>query len=209
MEALGDRIRALGERASRLEARRDMITERISQFEQEIAQCESEDLLLDQVVRLFRHMLQLYVYSYAESFGDVITEGLQSVFADQDLTFRIDVIEKRGKIHVQFVTTHNGIEGDVLQSFGGGVSAIQSLLLRVMVLLRAGLAPYLFLDESLAALSKEYVPSAGEFLRALCHELGVNILLVTHQQDFLDYADRAYRAVWSEDTQSTVLRKIR
>lgn len=159
-----------------------------------------EDLLVQQhVSELFKHLLQKYIYAYSETFSTLVTDGMQKVFEDLDVQMNIEVVHRRNKVAVDFVTTHEGYSGDVLKSFGGGIASIQSLLLRTLVLLKAGMSPYLFLDESLAALSASYVPNCATFLSNLCKEFGLNILLVTHQQDFIDHADHVYRAVLKGD----------
>jgi ABC-type iron transport system FetAB ATPase subunit len=119
---------------------------------------------------------------------------LQAIFHDQDIAFEIVVGQKNGKVWIDFETLQNGVRGQALQSFGGGVASVESLLLRLLVLLKTGLSKYLILDESLAALSEHYVDEAGQFIRRMSEELGVNVLLITHNKAFLDHAHTAYQA---------------
>ena len=51
----------------------------------------------------------------------------------------------------------------------------------------------LVLDETFAHVSEEYLEPLGQFLRQVVDRTGVQILLVTHQDTFLDYADKAYK----------------
>lgn len=171
----------------------------VQRVDKELARLRAEELVMEQVSTLFRYLMKKEIYEHAERFSDVITQGLVTIFHDQHLSFRVEVEEKRGKVSVKFLTMESDHEGDPLKAFGGGVAAIESLLLRLMVLKRQGLAPYLFLDESLAALSEEYVPVAAMFLKEICKRFGVNLLLITHNKAFQDYADHVYVAVPESD----------
>lgn len=53
----------------------------------------------------------------------------------------------------------------------------------------------MILDEPLGMLSAEYQPAAGELLRKLAHELGIQIIVVSHNPEMLESADRAYELV--------------
>jgi DNA repair ATPase RecN len=183
---------AVTERARKVETTYSMLQDREKDLVDEIDTLRDEDVLLQKVAELFKFLLNKYVYEYAESFSQIVTEGLQTIYHDQDVAFDIEVEQKRGKVYANFVTEQNGVRANPLESFGGGVSSVVSLLMRVLVLLKADKARYLILDEALAALSTEYIESCGQFLRKLCEELDVNILLVTHNPDFLDQCDNAY-----------------
>jgi ABC-type thiamine transport system ATPase subunit len=103
------------------------------------------------------------------------------------------VEEKRGKINVSFITVQDSVEGKALDSFGGAVSTVQSILLRLSIILRRGLKPILLLDESLPAFDPGYIHLMAEFLSTLCKNMGVNILLVTHNPNLVDAAHQSYR----------------
>ncbi len=51
----------------------------------------------------------------------------------------------------------------------------------------------LVLDETFAHVSAEYLAAVGEFLQEIKDKTGVQILMVTHQEELVDYADKVYR----------------
>lgn len=189
-----NKYEALLRRSDRISATHDVLVKQEQTYQKEIQDSRDEILVLEKVEELFKYLLDKYVHKYAESFSEIVTEGLQTIFHDQDIAFDVAVNQKRGKVWVDFETVQEGVRGQSLQSFGGGVSSVQSLLLRLLVLLKKKLARYLILDESLAALSSDYVPNAGEFIKKMCEELNINVLLITHNESFLEYADTAYEA---------------
>ena len=127
----------------------------------------------------------------------LLTEGLQAVFPDQNLSVVPKVELQRGKVAVDLTTTqvHGGttIEGGCNDAFGGAVTTIQSVLLRIFVLLKRGLRPVLLMDETLPAFDGNYVHNIGAFLSLVSKRLGVDILLVTHNPALVEAGDRVYR----------------
>ena len=69
---------------------------------------------------------------------------------------------------------------------------VQSVLLRIIVLLRRDMRPLLLLDESLPAFDAHYVTNMGRFLSLLCKRVGMDILLVSHNPALVEAADKAY-----------------
>jgi len=192
-DQFGSRMATLSDRVARVQARHTLLGEREVSLTEELEHLETDLKVLDKVSELFKHLVERHVNAYADNFSALVTEGLQAIYHDQDVAFDIVVGQKRGKVDVSFLTSQAGRDGDPLQSFGGGVASVESLLLRILVLLKTGMARYLFLDESLAALSVEYVDTCGEFLRKLCERFDVNVLLVTHNDGFLEHATVAYK----------------
>jgi ABC-type dipeptide/oligopeptide/nickel transport system ATPase component len=139
------------------------------------------------------------VLDHVKSIEKVVSEGLRTIFADQDLSFEAEVSQRYNKIAIDFVIRQDNdrvpVRGHPLVSFGGGPASIASLILRVIAMLRLKRWPFLALDETLAAVSDDYIDQTGLFLRKLSETTGIAILLVTHKQAFLDHAVVAYRGV--------------
>ena len=194
MDELEDKYELLRKRAESVRTKRQLLEENRQNYKDELKQLRHDKKVLKRVEELYKYLLDRYVNQYAESISGIVTEGLSSIFHDQDLEFGIEVSQKHGKVWVEFLTTKGAKTASALDSFGGGIVAVESLLLRILILLKTGLARYLILDESLASLSSEYVENCGNFVRKMCSELDVDLLLVTHNQDFVEYADTAYKA---------------
>lgn len=192
LDGLDERFEDVKSRSSRLENRRDMIESTLFDLQQEVDRLEHDILRLKKTEKLFQHLLDEYVHSYAESFSSIVTEGLQTIFYDQDLSFDVRVDQKRSKVYIEFITKRGKKEGQALESFGGGVAAVESLLMRILVILKTGLSRTLVLDESLASLSEEYIETMSSFLRTLSDNLDMDILLITHNRLFSKHADTAY-----------------
>lgn len=128
----------------------------------------------------------------------LVTQGLHTIF-DEDISFAL-VPGVRAKSPVVDLVVRSRmddgtiVETDVLSARGGGLSAVVGFLLRlVILLLRRKPDTPLFLDETFAHVSAEYVPRLIEFLKDLVAKTGVQIILVTHDESYLDAADVVYR----------------
>lgn len=189
----------VADRISRIEGARDRCVASKIQLESEISGLIHHIELLSKSSEAIRSILQNLVDDEKDGIRDIITEGLKAIYEDQDLSMRINTSVKRGKVNIDF-NVYDGlknVEGNILDSFGGGVANIVSLLFRFITIMRLGLRKFIVLDESLLNISSSgaddyYVDNTGKFLKSLCAKTGFDVLLVTHQPKFLDYADTAY-----------------
>lgn len=181
-------------------------------MELEVIRLEGEQEILDRVGDLFRVLIDREVIDNANTAQELLTEGLQAIFDDLDLAVRAAVDVKHGKVSVELLTVQTQTDGSKTEgaptdAYGGSVSTVQSVLLRIVVLTRRGLRPLLLLDESLGAVAEHYVPRVGQFLALLCERLGLDILAVSHNPVLVEAANCAYR-IQKKDGQAT-LKRIR
>lgn len=155
---------------------------------------------------LFKQWLEDSIEKNVSSMADLATVGLNYIISDQSLTFSINQEHKYNRVAMKFRVVQDGIEGDPLASFGGGAAVVISLILRLCVMQRLKMSNLLILDESMVALANQYVPMAGEFMRQLSEKTGINILMVTHNQEFLTHAHTAYEG---DKTGSLKLKKLK
>ncbi len=188
----------LRSRLSKAEGLRDAAARRVEKTKDEVRDLEGQEEVLDLVSNLFRTLIDNEVTENVQAVEKLLTEGLQTIFEDMDLQVKANVEVLRGKVSVELLTVQKQAdgtetEGTSLDAYGGSVSAVQSVLMRVIVLLKRDLRPLLLLDESLGAVADHYVPNVGKFLSLLCDRLGMDVLAVTHNPTLVETADRAYR----------------
>ncbi len=138
----------------------------------------------------------------------LVTQGLQAVFGE-NLSFHVTQGTTGGQATVEFTIRSEYVAGDeagvhcdaplvvetpVIGARGGGVAAVTGFLLRLVVLLLTpGARRVLFLDETFSHVSTEYREPLGQFLREVCDRAGVQIVMITHDETYWDYADQCHR----------------
>ena len=186
------KLDSLVSNVSKLETYRSVLQRDLQALEDEETQLRYKAELHQKCSEIFKTWLEDSLEQNINSMADLATAALRHIITDQNLTFKIHQDQKLNRLQMRFVLDDNGIEGDPLESFGGGAAVIISLVLRVAVMARMNMANLLLLDESMAALAQKYAPSAAEFMRQLAEETGVNILMVTHNPEYLAHAHVAY-----------------
>ena len=208
---LEDRFRNYESKRLRAESSKNSALRLQKELETELAELEDLGAVLSKSSHALKKLLGDMAKENLEPIDKVITEGLRSVFFDQEeITFKSELTEARNQLQINFTTTQGLSSGKALGSFGASVTVVESLLLRILVVLKMKLAPVLLLDESFAQVSLQYVEPLGILIKRLCSELGLTVLLVTHQQGFRETADIVYKADATEGALRTlVMKKIK
>lgn len=172
---------------------------RAKSVKEEIAQLQEEIVLLDRSGIVLNSIGEERQLKAQDTIEQLVTRGLQQIF-DDSLSFHIVQTVKAKAASVEFVvrTTLSGggiVDTPVMDARGGGLAATVGFLLRVVILLlkRQVEGNILILDETFAHVSDEYLDGVGEFLRELVDKTGIQVVLVTHQPSFTEYADAVYR----------------
>jgi DNA repair exonuclease SbcCD ATPase subunit len=137
-------------------------------------------------------LLDTMVRDEINKMAGLVTYGLKAIFEDQNLSFKPVISKKNEKIYIELKTANNGIEGE-FGSYGGSVAVIESFLLRVICMLKMNLARLILLDETFAPIGDEYIQNTSKLVGELAAKLGLDVLLVTHQPEFKNYAKRVYK----------------
>lgn len=200
------RLSSLKHHVNKLHMYKTMLDRQISDSEIEEKKLQYHADLRKKEGEVFKNWLDESIHKNIDSISKLVTTGLRHIIHDQNINFHIRSEPKANKLHMKFVVEQDGIEGDPIDSFGGGAAVVISFILRLAVMSRMGMGNLLILDESLAALANAYVPFCGSFMKQLSEQTGVNILMVTHNEEFLKYAHTAYEG---HKDGSLKLRKIR
>ncbi len=187
-----NRLKTLRDGVAKLGTYRDLLQSRKNHLEKEESSMMYKSELYQKCSEIFKTWLEDSMKRNVDSMAELATTGLRHIIHDQHLTFSIRQEPKYNRLAMRFVLEQNGVEGDPIASFGGGAAVIISFVMRIAVMARMKMANLLILDESMAALANVYVPAAGAFMRQIAEETGINILMVTHNQEFLNHAHIAY-----------------
>lgn len=181
--------------------------ETVADLTTQVGTLDSEVSVLTYTSTALQQLLNSVSVESLETVEQLVTYGLRVIFDDQQVAFRMDTDNKRGLQWMEPRLIQGEVEAAILDAFGGGPATVVGFLLRMLVCRRLGLAPVVLLDESFAMVSESYVANVGKLLRELAEKLGFTILLVSHQQGFIEHATKAYEAV--ETSQGTTFRPVK
>lgn len=193
LKGLNHRLTDLQSFANTLQTSRSRLEGELARYQAEQERLAARQEILTKVLELYRVLMDKLVLNQVQALERIVSEGLGSIFYDQKLTFKFEMGSKYNKVSADPVICHGDIKGHPLDSFGGGPASIVSLILRILVLLRLKRYKALFLDETLAAVSDEYIEMTGQFLRKLSESSKLPLLLVTHKHSFLEHATSSYQ----------------
>ncbi len=127
-------------------------------------------------------------------FSDIVTSALEAVFPDP-YALSVKFVERRGKTecNLQF----EGSDGELYEPMGasgGGPIDTASFALRIAAwsMRTPRSRPVFVLDEPFKYLSTDLQPQAGQMLREISEKLGVQLIIVTHEQELELCADRLF-----------------
>ena len=121
--------------------------------------------------------------------SSLVSLALATVF-DDPYEFQVKFVERRNAVEVDFSLTRDGHEYDILDGTGGGVGDVVSFALRAADWKLRGGRPTMFLDEQFRNVWPAGQPKVSLLLKKMSHDLGLQILLVSHQNRVNEAADK-------------------
>lgn len=160
------------------------LTSRIKQIEEEKAELVKAVGTLDRCV-------QIVSSNGIGKIEDIVSDGLRRVFGNDKYGLVIEKNEtKRGNSYRILVRKGKTV-GNPMDSFGGGVQNVAAFLLRIILIKRFKLAPFIALDEQFSNVSPEYQRRIASLLKTMS-KLGFTIFAVSHQPMITAGADAVY-----------------
>lgn len=206
--ALAAEVRAARQRADRRYGRAQQVVKAGRAAEAEIAALEAKVALHAKTGALLTRIGEQAQEDARGKFEALATKALQNVFG-AGLTFHLVPGETGGQVTLEPVIRSEFagevIETGIMDARGGGMAAVVGFVLQlVKVLLSPGLADIMFLDEPFGFVSESYTDALGEFLRGVARLTGAQVVMITHDKTFGQYADSRVRISLGPDGVSRI-----
>lgn len=170
----------------RLEKQRDVLKERQEEVTKTIYNTDKALEIVKQVGLSTQYNLQVHI-------SDLTTMALDTVF-DGEYVLKAEFVERRNKAECDLFLLDGDARIDPMSATGGGVVDVCSFALRVAAwtMQRPHYRNVMLLDEPFTHLSKALYPKAGDLLSQLSHDLGIQIIMVTHSPELIECADKVF-----------------
>jgi DNA repair exonuclease SbcCD ATPase subunit len=168
----------------------------ISEIEDKIKELECEKSTLKLCKPIIDDIISKFSDSLLRRLEELLTIGLKKIFYDRNYSIQIRVVDKRNTKCVELLLNDNGNLIPVKNAnVAGGVLVVIAAIIQVFYIINIPTVDkYLFLDEQFSQVSQQYVGTFMDFIKTLCSETGLSIVLITHDNKFIQYGDRIYIA---------------
>jgi ABC-type branched-subunit amino acid transport system ATPase component len=125
--------------------------------------------------------------------SDVTSIALESVF-EEPYKVILDFVERRGKTECDILFEKSGNKIDPMTASGGGVVDVTAFALRIASwsMKVPATRSIIVLDEPFKHLSKDLHARASEMIKLLSDKLGIQFIIITHEQALGHYADKVF-----------------
>lgn len=176
----------IGERIDQYSYEYKKAKDQVEQETDHLKQAQTRYDAIQEAQKIIQDVAQSVQEQVHYQIASVVTRCLEAVFGEDAYQFEIRFEQKRGKTEAQLLLTRNGMEIDPMKAAGGGVVDVTAFALRVVALMlqRPPIRKFLSLDEPCKHLSKQYRPRFRQLLETLSEEMGIQIVMVTHSEEY-------------------------
>lgn len=119
---------------------------------------------------------------------DLGNSAIRSIFGFDDVTVEWD--DEGGR----FVLNRGDFRSDLSTDEGGGIVTVISFVFTVYLMCKLGRRRFMAYDEAFTQVSTAYFPAFIGFVRKICNDLQIDLLLISHDARIeLGDVDTAYR----------------
>lgn len=134
-----------------------------------------EQELLEKATLAIQKVRPLLAANSIKQCEELANSAIESVFG---FPYKVEYDAEEGR----FMLNHGEFSTDLAESEGGGLIAAISFVFQVYLLIKMERRKFLAFDEAFVQISDEYFPNFIAFLNKLCEDLGIDILLITHDK---------------------------
>ncbi len=144
-----------------------------------------------QAIKVVQEVARLTQEELEFKICQIVTSAIQAIFKEPH-ELEISFEMKRNKTEAEiYVIDENGNELNLMNDDGGGLLDIVTFSLRLACwrIKSNKTRPLFIFDEPWKNLSKKYRPGAMQFMKDISDKLGIQIVMITHIEEFIDGAD--------------------
>lgn len=159
----------------------DTLNSGLATIEHNMQNAEQALSITQEVARQTQSQIKLHI-------EDIITMALEYIL-DDPYAFELDFVVKRNKTECDIYFVRDGKRIKPIDQSGGGAVDIASFASRIALWSLGDTDNVLIFDEPFKFVSREYQLKVGELLKKLSDQLNLQILMVSHNSNFIQQSD--------------------
>ncbi|MGB4239586.1 MAG: hypothetical protein WBJ87_08290 [Candidatus Hydrothermia bacterium] len=186
-------IQNLRQYLEREKGKKKHVQDTLKEIKNEINELEDSLRLHEEAREIIRLIGQRTQEQLQFHISDLATMAIGSVF-DDPYQLKVEFVQRRNKTECDIKFVKKNLEIDPMEASGVGVIDIASFALRVALWSIKKPSPrnVIILDEPFRHLSTNYQPRASEMVYELSKKLGIQFIIVTHENELAREADRLF-----------------
>ena len=164
---------------------------------EDTAAFEDAQLLIQETAKETQETIRFHIQ-------DLVQHALDAIFPGT-YKFLVEFTVSRGRTEARLLVEKGGnVMDDLMEDEGGTLVQIVAMALRIAVWTLAPTDNVLIFDEPGNQVSAQYKPIFAEIIRGLSQRLGIQILMVSHDDTYIATADRVFTITQGADGRSQV-----
>ncbi len=174
----------------KLKGRKEEITSRIKENEVEVRLLIKEKMKLAKCMKLLSYVSQFNQEKIIKLLRHTVSAGLKDLF-DSSYEFDFELKTRGDSSACDFNIKHSAFPGwsNIVMSNGRSIQEIVAMILRLIIVkLTKNNRKIVILDEPGGGIESERQPLASKFFADICHKFDIQLIVVTHNTEFLEHA---------------------
>jgi len=172
---------------------RELYRQEVVTLQTRLAELQSEKETLATVTELVQKTAKTLQQRLVSTIEHVVNVAFETIFHGE-YEFRIQFLEKRGRVEPRIVFVRDGNEIEPADAVGGGAIDVAAMALRLAFWsLKKTSPPVLVFDEPMKFLSTGYREFAGKLISRFSRRMGVQMIIVTHMPELVVWGDRVFQ----------------
>lgn len=195
---MDENVRQIVKRYGDLESRIKHLTEDLASKNTQIGLGNDQVHVMSKARWVITEAQRLTQIRFKERVEKLVTLAIRSCFPGRDFDFELSFEEKRNQMEVRPIIyeTVNGVRepyDDPEDEVHGGLVDVISFALRIVMwsLEIPRSRSIIILDEPMKNMGA-LITLGGQMLSEIAHDLGLQLIIITHESELIDIADQAY-----------------
>lgn len=185
-QTLTDRVLCQRRRVSQLLSKKSHVDTTVEESLIQMDKVLAEQDLLERTTVAVQQAKPLLSASSIKQCENLANSAIQSVF---ELPYTVEYNPES----CRFLLNKGDYYTDLAEAEGGGIVTAISFVFDIYLLVKLGKRRFMTFDEHFTQISSKYFSNFIEFVKQLCNDLGVDILLISHDARIQsDMCDRVY-----------------